>query len=50
MYKRQDLRYIEAAAKDGNERARLAIEVFVSGIVHYIGSFYMDLGLSLIHI
>lgn len=39
-----DLRYIEAAAKEGNERARLAIEVFVSGIVHYIGSFYMDLG------
>ena len=39
-----DLRYIEDAAKGGNERARLAIEVFVSGIVHYIGAFYMDLG------
>ncbi len=39
-----DLRYIEAAAKDGNKRARLAIDVFISGIVHYIGSFYVDLG------
>lgn len=39
-----DLRYIENAAKNGNERAQLAIEVFVSGIVHYIGSFFVDLG------
>ena len=38
-----DLRYIEAAAEKGNERAKLAIEVFVSGIVHYIGAFAMDL-------
>lgn len=39
-----DLRYIEQAANAGNERAQLAIDVFVSGIVHYIGSFYVDLG------
>lgn len=39
-----DLRYIEEAANAGNERARLAMEVFVNGIVHYIGSFYVDLG------
>lgn len=39
-----DLRYIEAAARDGNRRAQLAIDVLVSGIVHYIGAFYLDLG------
>lgn len=39
-----DLRYVLEAAKQGNERARLAIDVFVTGIVHYIGAFYLDLG------
>ena len=39
-----DLRYIEEAADRGNERAKLAIDVFVTGIVHYIGAFYLDLG------
>lgn len=39
-----DLRYIEEAADGGNERAKLAIDVFVTGIVHYIGAFYLDLG------
>lgn len=39
-----DLRYVEEAAAAGNERARLAIGTFVSGIVHYIGAFYLDLG------
>lgn len=39
-----DLRYIEEAADSGNERAKLAMEVFVNGIVHYIGAFYVDLG------
>ena len=38
-----DLRYIEEAALKGNERAQLAIDVFVSGIVHYIGAFYIGL-------
>lgn len=38
-----DLRYIEEAANAGNERAKLAIDVFVSGIIHYIGAFYVDL-------
>ncbi len=38
-----DLRYIEEAANAGNERAKLAIDVFVSRIVHYIGAFYVDL-------
>jgi len=39
-----DIRYIEEEAKKGNQRAQLAIDVFVTGIVHYVGSFYLDLG------
>ena len=39
-----DLRYILEAAENGNERAELAVNVFVTGIVHYIGAFAMDLG------
>ena len=39
-----DMRYIEEAADAGNQRAKLAIDVFVTGIVHYIGAFYLDLG------
>ncbi len=39
-----DLRYVLDAARSGNERARLAVGVFVTGIVHYIGAFYLDLG------
>ena len=39
-----DLRYVQEAAEAGNERAKLAIDVFVNGIVHYIGAFYLDLG------
>lgn len=39
-----DLRYIIEAANEGHERAKLAIDVFVSSIVHYIGAFYLDLG------
>lgn len=39
-----DLRYVLEAASQGNTRAQLAADVFVTGIVHYIGSFAMDLG------
>ena len=39
-----DLRYVMEAAAQGNARARLATDVFVTGIVHYIGAFFMDLG------
>ena len=39
-----DLREIEAAADAGNRRAQLAIEVFVAGVIRYIGSFYAELG------
>ena len=39
-----DLRYVIEAAEAGNARAKLAVDVFVAGIVHYIGAFAMDLG------
>ncbi len=39
-----DMRYIIEAADAGNGRAKLAMDVFVTGIVHYIGAFYLDLG------
>ena len=39
-----DLRYVIEAAEYGNRRAQLAVNVFVTGIVHYIGAFAMDLG------
>ena len=39
-----DLREIQKAADEGNERAALAIRVFVHDIVRYIGSFYAELG------
>ena len=39
-----DVRYLEEAKAAGNERAALALDVFVNGIVRYIGSFYVELG------
>lgn len=39
-----DLRYVENAANEGNERARLALGVFVAGIIKYIGAFHMEMG------
>ena len=39
-----DLRDIELAAEQGNERAQLAIDVFCESVVKYIGSFYAVLG------
>ncbi len=39
-----DLRYVLEAADQGNARAKLAVDVFVNGIVHYIGAFFLDLG------
>ena len=39
-----DLRYVLEAADAGDRRAKLAVDVFVTGIVHYIGAFYLDLG------
>lgn len=39
-----DLRYVQEAADKGNTRAKLALDAYVNGIVHYIGAFAMDLG------
>lgn len=39
-----DLRDLDAAAAAGSERARLAIDVFVRAIRHYLGAFLLELG------
>jgi acetate kinase len=39
-----DMRDIEAAAAAGDGRARLALDVFVRAIRHYIGAFLVELG------
>ena len=39
-----DLRLVEEAAQAGNERAALAVEMFVNSIVSYIGSYTAQLG------
>jgi acetate kinase len=40
----EDMRYIEQAAAEGNTRAALALDVYCSSLIHYIGAFYADLG------
>jgi acetate kinase len=39
-----DIRDLEEAADKGHERARLALDVFVSSIRHYIGALLVELG------
>ena len=39
-----DMRDIEKAAADGNPRAKLAIDVFVESVRHFIGSYLVALG------
>ncbi len=39
-----DLRDVEIAAMEGNERAQLAIDVYCNGIIHYVGAYYAELG------
>lgn len=39
-----DLRYVLEAAEAGNERAKLAVDVYVTGIVRYIAAFAAELG------
>src|SRR3984957_15421283 len=39
-----DMRDIEKAAKDGNARAQLAIDVYVAAVRHYIGAYLVVLG------
>jgi acetate kinase len=40
----RDLRDIEAAALGGDARAKLAIDVFVAAIRHYLGAYLLELG------
>ncbi|WP_241421037.1 acetate/propionate family kinase [Candidatus Contubernalis alkaliaceticus] len=39
-----DFRDLEQAEEEGNQRAKMALEVFVYNIVKYIGSYYMVMG------
>jgi len=39
-----DLRDIEGAAEAGNERARLAVEVYAASVRHYLGAYLVELG------
>lgn len=39
-----DMRFLREAARAGNGRAQLAIDVYVNGIVRYIGAYYAELG------
>jgi acetate kinase len=39
-----DLRDLEEAAAKGNQRAQLALDVFVRAIRHYVGAFLLELG------
>jgi acetate kinase len=39
-----DLRDIDDAAEAGNARARLALDVFVSNVRHYLGAYLVELG------
>lgn len=39
-----DMRQLREAADAGNARAKLAIDVYINGIVRYIGSYYAELG------
>lgn len=39
----RDLRDIEAAAKDGNEKAKLALDVYIASARHYFGAYLVEL-------
>jgi acetate kinase len=39
-----DIRDVAAAAEAGNDRARLALEVFVASVRHYLGAYLVELG------
>jgi acetate kinase len=40
----RDLRDIETAAAEGNAKARLALDVFIASIRHYLGAYLLELG------
>jgi acetate kinase len=39
-----DVRDLEEAAANGNERAKLALDVFISSVRHYLGAYLVELG------
>lgn len=39
-----DMRDIETAARQGNERAKLAVDAFVESVRHYVGAYLVALG------
>jgi acetate kinase len=39
-----DVRDLEEAAAKGNERAKLALDVFITSVRHYIGAYLVELG------
>ena len=39
-----DVRDLEQAAAGGNERAKLALDVFISAVRHYLGAYLVELG------
>jgi len=39
-----DIRDLEALAASGNERARLALDVYISAVRHYLGAYLIELG------
>jgi acetate kinase len=41
---RGDIRDLEQAAAAGNERAKLAIDVFISTVRHFLGAYLVELG------
>ena len=38
-----DMRYIEEAAEKGNDRAKLALDIFARGVVRYIGAYAAEM-------
>ncbi|MGI6463001.1 MAG: acetate/propionate family kinase [Candidatus Scatomorpha sp.] len=39
-----DVRDLEAAMEEGNNRAKLALDVFCAGVIRTVGAFYVELG------
>jgi len=39
-----DMRDVEVAIENGSERAKLALDVYATGVLRYIGAYYMELG------
>jgi acetate kinase len=39
-----DVRDLEEAAERGNDRAKLALDVFISSVRHYLGAYFVELG------